>query len=58
MRRRVFWVAHGMDCMIAMRLGRPLGIPLQEIDAEVTDSTTLFVFEISWANELSTSSFP
>ncbi|KAF4951618.1 hypothetical protein FGADI_7395 [Fusarium gaditjirri] len=34
MRKRVFWVAHGIDCTVAVRLGRPLGIPHQEIDAE------------------------
>ncbi|KAF4332689.1 purine utilization positive regulator [Fusarium beomiforme] len=34
MRRRVFWVAQGIDCTFAVRLGRPLGIPPQEIDAE------------------------
>ncbi|WAO95717.1 Fungal-trans domain-containing protein [Fusarium falciforme] len=34
MRRRVFWVANGIDCTVALRLGRPLGIPIQEIDAE------------------------
>ncbi|KAF5624657.1 positive regulator of purine utilization [Fusarium tjaetaba] len=34
MRRRVFWVAQGIDCTVAVRLGRPLGIPPQEIDAE------------------------
>lgn len=35
MRKRVFWVAQGIDCTVAVRLGRPLGIPPQEIDAEV-----------------------
>ncbi|KAM5364439.1 hypothetical protein ACJZ2D_011499 [Fusarium nematophilum] len=44
MRKRVFWVAHGIDCAVALRLGRPLGIPLQEINAEfpsdVDDSST------------------
>ncbi|KAF5529624.1 purine utilization positive regulator [Fusarium mexicanum] len=34
MRNRVFWVAQGIDCTVAVRLGRPLGIPPQEIDAE------------------------
>ncbi|KAF5988298.1 purine utilization positive regulator [Fusarium bulbicola] len=34
MRKRVFWVAQGIDCTVAVRLGRPLGIPRQEIDAE------------------------
>ncbi|KAH7131604.1 fungal-specific transcription factor domain-containing protein [Dactylonectria estremocensis] len=34
MRKRVFWVAQGIDCTVALRLGRPLGIPLQEIDAQ------------------------
>ncbi|KAJ3549266.1 hypothetical protein NM208_g585 [Fusarium decemcellulare] len=34
MRKRVFWVAQGIDCTFAVKLGRPLGIPLQEIDAE------------------------
>ncbi|KAI7772312.1 hypothetical protein LZL87_007673 [Fusarium oxysporum] len=34
MRKRVFWVAQGIDCTVAVRLGRPLGIPPQEIDAE------------------------
>ncbi|KAF5247595.1 hypothetical protein FANTH_6346 [Fusarium anthophilum] len=35
MRKRVFWVAQGIDCTVAVRLGRPLGIPPQEIDAEL-----------------------
>ncbi|CAH0017046.1 unnamed protein product [Clonostachys rhizophaga] len=35
LRKRVFWVAQGLDCTMALRLGRPLGIPLQEIDAEL-----------------------
>ncbi|VTT82063.1 unnamed protein product, partial [Fusarium fujikuroi] len=34
MRKRVFWVTQGIDCTVAVRLGRPLGIPPQEIDAE------------------------
>ncbi|GES57132.1 related to purine utilization positive regulator [Aspergillus terreus] len=34
MRKRVFWVAQGIDCTIALRLGRPLGIALREVDAE------------------------
>ncbi|KAH6974178.1 fungal-specific transcription factor domain-containing protein [Ilyonectria sp. MPI-CAGE-AT-0026] len=34
MRKRVFWCAFGIDCMAALTLGRPLGIPLQEVDAE------------------------
>jgi hypothetical protein len=35
LRKRVFWVAHGIDCTMALRLGRPLGIPVQDIDAEL-----------------------
>lgn len=35
LRKRVFWVAHGLDCIVALRLGRPLGIHVQEIDAEL-----------------------
>ncbi|KAF5635750.1 positive regulator of purine utilization [Fusarium sp. NRRL 52700] len=34
MRKRVFWVTQGIDCSVAVQLGRPLGIPPQEIDAE------------------------
>ncbi|KPM38586.1 hypothetical protein AK830_g8001 [Neonectria ditissima] len=34
MRKRVFWVVQGIDCTVALRLGRPLGIRLQDIDAE------------------------
>ncbi|KAK2699255.1 hypothetical protein QWA68_001961 [Fusarium oxysporum] len=34
MRRRAFWCTFGIDCYAATILGRPLGIPLQEVDAE------------------------
>lgn len=34
--KRVFWVSHGLDVTFALRLGRPLGIQLNEIDAEVS----------------------
>lgn len=34
--KRVFWVAQGLDVTFALRLGRPLGIHLNEIDAEVS----------------------
>lgn len=35
MRKRAFWCAFGIDCVATVTLGRPLGIPLREIDAEV-----------------------
>lgn len=34
--KRVFWVAQGLDVTFALRLGRPLGIQLNDIDAEVS----------------------
>ncbi|KAF5260770.1 hypothetical protein FOXYS1_8578 [Fusarium oxysporum] len=34
MRKRAFWCTFGIDCYAATILGRPLGIPLQEVDAE------------------------
>ncbi|KAI2670568.1 transcriptional regulator family: Fungal Specific TF [Penicillium roqueforti] len=33
--KRVFWVSQGIDVSYALRLGRPLGIQLNEIDAEL-----------------------
>ncbi|KAJ5273302.1 hypothetical protein N7478_008427 [Penicillium angulare] len=33
--KRVFWVAQGIDVAYALRLGRPLGIQLNEVDAEL-----------------------
>lgn len=35
MRKRVFWCAYGIDCSIATMLGRPLGVPLQEVDTQL-----------------------
>lgn len=35
LRKRAFWCAFGIDCVATVTLGRPLGIPLREIDAEV-----------------------
>ncbi|KAH7230359.1 fungal-specific transcription factor domain-containing protein [Fusarium solani] len=35
LQKRVFWCAFGIDCVAALTLGRPLGIPLQEVDAEL-----------------------
>ena len=35
MRNRVFWCAYAMESQAAMMLGRPQGIPYQEVDAEV-----------------------
>jgi hypothetical protein len=35
LRRRVFWCAYAMECAAAVMLGRPIGIPDQEVDAEV-----------------------
>ncbi|KAH6957791.1 fungal-specific transcription factor domain-containing protein [Ilyonectria sp. MPI-CAGE-AT-0026] len=34
MRKRAFWCAFGIDCVAALTLGRPLGIHVQEVDAE------------------------
>ncbi|KAI8713851.1 hypothetical protein NCS52_01230900 [Fusarium sp. LHS14.1] len=34
MRKRAFWVTFGIECYAATILGRPLGIHLQEVDAE------------------------
>lgn len=35
LRKRAFWCVQGMDCISALRLGRPLGIQIHEIDTEV-----------------------
>ncbi|CAM1503165.1 Fc.00g079410.m01.CDS01 [Cosmosporella sp. VM-42] len=35
MQRRVFWCAYTMESQAAVMLGRPQGIPYQEVDAEV-----------------------
>ncbi|KAH6989672.1 fungal-specific transcription factor domain-containing protein [Ilyonectria sp. MPI-CAGE-AT-0026] len=35
MRKRVFWCAQGIDCTVALKLGRPLGIRLEDVDAEL-----------------------
>ncbi|KFX99698.1 hypothetical protein V497_01539 [Pseudogymnoascus sp. VKM F-4516 (FW-969)] len=35
LRKRVFWCAYGIDCAAATTLGRPLGVPLQEVDSEI-----------------------
>lgn len=35
LQKRVFWCAYIIDCTAASMLGRPLGMPPQEIDAEV-----------------------
>ncbi|CAG9945752.1 unnamed protein product [Clonostachys rosea f. rosea IK726] len=34
-RKRVFRCAFGIDCVAALTLGRPLGVLLQEVDAEI-----------------------
>ncbi|KIN08863.1 hypothetical protein OIDMADRAFT_100432 [Oidiodendron maius Zn] len=34
MQKRTFWCAYGIDCAVAITLGRPLGIPLKEVDTE------------------------
>ncbi|EXJ85340.1 hypothetical protein A1O1_05704 [Capronia coronata CBS 617.96] len=34
LRKRVFWCAYVMECQAAVMLGRPLGLPYQEVDAE------------------------
>ncbi|ETS84238.1 hypothetical protein PFICI_02263 [Pestalotiopsis fici W106-1] len=34
LRKRAFWCAFTIDCSMAITLGRPLGIPHQEIDVE------------------------
>ncbi|KAL1872464.1 hypothetical protein VTK73DRAFT_1461 [Phialemonium thermophilum] len=34
LRKRAFWTAFAVDCSVATLLGRPLGLPLQEIDVE------------------------
>lgn len=41
MRKRAFWCAYGIDCQVAITLGRPLGIPDQEVDAEVIENSLL-----------------
>jgi len=35
MRKRVFWCSYGIDRAASISLGRPFGIPDQEIDIEV-----------------------
>ncbi|KAF9877052.1 hypothetical protein CkaCkLH20_05318 [Colletotrichum karsti] len=35
MRKRAFWCAQWIDCACALRLGRPLGIQLFDVDAEL-----------------------
>lgn len=35
LRRRVFWCSYAMESQAAIMLGRPQGIPYQEVDAEV-----------------------
>lgn len=35
LRKRVFWCAYVVETQAAVMLGRPLGIPYQEVDAEV-----------------------
>ncbi|OAA54160.1 Transcription factor [Niveomyces insectorum RCEF 264] len=35
LRKRAFWCAFAIDCSIAILLGRPLGLSLQEIDVEL-----------------------
>ena len=37
LRKRVFWCAYGIDCAAALHLGRPMGVPQQEVDAEVCE---------------------
>ncbi|KAJ6071621.1 transcriptional regulator family: Fungal Specific TF [Penicillium canescens] len=34
LRKRVFWCAYAMETQAAVMLGRPLGVPYQEVDAE------------------------
>jgi hypothetical protein len=38
LRKRVFWCAYVMECQAAVMLGRPLGIPSHEVDAEVRNT--------------------
>lgn len=53
LRKRVFWVAHGLDCTVALRLGRPLGIHVQDIDAELpTDANDSCITEMGIAEEM------
>ncbi|KAH8696217.1 fungal-specific transcription factor domain-containing protein [Talaromyces proteolyticus] len=33
-RRRTFWCAYGIECMVSLWLGRPLSLPLHEVSAE------------------------
>lgn len=35
LRKRVFWCAYVIETQAAVMLGRPLGIPYQEVDVEV-----------------------
>ena len=44
MQKRAFWSAYAMECTAAVMLGRPLGLHLQEIDAEVRMMRKLFWF--------------
>lgn len=46
LRKRVFWCAYVMETQAAVMLGRPHGIPYQEVDAEV------FITEIRWPHVL------
>jgi hypothetical protein len=42
LRKRIFWCAYSMDSQSSIMLGRPQGIPYQEIDAEVRFSYPCF----------------
>lgn len=35
LRKRVFWCAYVVETQAAVMLGRPLGVPYQEVDVEV-----------------------
>lgn len=54
LQKRVFWCAFGIDCAAALTLGRPLGIQLRDIDAEVRS----FIKFSCLGCELSRAQFP
>ncbi|KAJ5240900.1 uncharacterized protein N7469_002491 [Penicillium citrinum] len=59
--KRVFWVAQGLDVTFALRLGRPLGIQLNDIDAELPldiDDSSISVSGIENTTRLSVDGVP
>lgn len=48
MQRRAFWTAFTIDCSQSTTLGRPLGVPVHEVNAEVAHSLRFtFVYRLT-----------